>query len=815
MNPAAATRRVAKNLPAAVPCPAGNPTARIDRLRCQIESAPYTICLERPRLLAGFRKTRESRSDRHPLIRRAQALAYIFSRRQPRIYDDELIVGNLGSKRISGNYYPEGSSFNILEDITRLDTRTVPLKLDLREKLELLRLGITLAGESLVAKALLKPGRLHHVRELLEPVRYFVTEQAGVSHQVGNFADIVRHGLERSWRQANTCLESDRCTDGSALDADQRAFYRALIITVNGIRAMAGRLANEATRLAENFPANSRRRLELERVAAACERVPFLPARNFQEGLQACWIMHVAMNLEDFEQGLSFGRLDQALWELYQQDIASGALSREQATELLACFELKCGESIPLYSERIDKYFSGANAAFAITVGGVDAAGADVTNELSGLILEAYSWIGTREPNIHARVHAGTPPWFLDKCMETLQRTGNRPALMGDEAIIGALQQAGMTLPHARDYGIIGCTELASQGRTYNSADAALFNLPLCLELALNEGRGFDGKRRGVVTPPVAGMTRFDDVVSAYRAQVRGAMAELADALAALETAYRRYRTTPVNSLLTEGCLEAGRDITWGSAVYDFTSIQAVGLADVGDSLHALRRIVFEEGRYSLGEFVNILKSDFRGQEALARELANRPDRFGNGDAAADTMTQLAADVFTDAVTARRNTRGGPWLAGFYSMTCGFAFGRHTGALPNGRRAGTRLSNGVSPCDGADRNGPTAMLRSVASLDKRAWGNCHVLNVKFDKRIVAGTAGRRVLSRLFRHYLTEQGGMQVQVSVLDAATLIEARKNPDAFPNLVVRVSGYSAYFRDLQPEIQDEIIARATHGLA
>jgi len=378
-----------------------------------------------------------------------------------------------------------------------------------------------------------------------------------------------------------------------------------------------------------------------------------------------------------------------------------------------------------------------------------------------------------------------------------------------------------MSAEHARDYAVIGCVEMASQGRTYNSSDAALFNLPLCLELALNQGSRFKGKARiegprrfGANTPPVSSMGSFDDLLEAFRVQVRHGVDDMVKVIGWLEEVYRWHRTTPVNSILTEGCLEKGKDVTWGGGLYDYTSVQAAGLADAGDSLYVLKRVVFDEKRFDLEEFVKILKDNFRGHEDLRVELATKLQRYGNGDHDADRMTQLAADAFADALWAHRNTRGGQYVPGFYSMTCHVGFGKVTGALPDGRPAGKRLSNGLAPVDGAERLGPTAVLRSAASLDSRKWMNCHALNLKFDKKTVQGQTGRKALVHLFRNYFS-QGGMQVQVNVLDAETLKAAKKDPASYPGIVVRVAGYCAYFNDLQPDVQEEIIDRTAHGLS
>ncbi len=792
------------------------PTARVARLRETLLAEPYSICLERPELLRRFAKSREGKRARkdHPAVRRAKALAYLMAQREARVYDDELIVGNMSSKRVGANYYPEGGSVNILEDLPRWDRRRVRLQLSAAEKRKLLRLGLGGVPSSVGGRALLRRGRTSHFLDFFRAQRYFVTEEAGIGHQVVDYRKVVEQGLGAVRRDARQRLREGCLADGTVLDEDNRAFYESVQLAVDGIGRMAANLADAADRRAQERGLSSSRRDELRRSAAACRRVPLHPARTLHEGLQACWLVHLALNLEDFEQGLSFGRLDQILWPLYRADVDQGRLTSEAAVELLASFCLKTCETIPLYSERIDHYFSGFGVAQGITLGGTDADGDDVTNELSSLVLDAYAGLLTREPALHVRVHPGTPPEFLRQCAEVVQLGAGKPSFFGDQQVVRALEGVGMSSPDARDYAVIGCVEMASQGRTYNSSDAALFNLPLCLELALGEGTPFAGGRRiGAATPPLASLATFEQVVDAFLTQARHAMDDVAQVIGWLEEAYRIHRTTPVNSMLTAGCLDTGRDVTWGGARYDLTSIQCVGLADAGESLHALDDLVFRQRRFGLEEFVGILRADFAGHDALQAELRGRLPRYGNGCGDVDARVQLAADVFSDAVTALRNGRGGKYVPGFYSMTCHHGFGLSTGALPNGRRSGARLSNGLAPVDGADRSGPTAVLRSAASLNSSRWANCGALNLKFDRRAVAGPAGARALAHLVTDYVA-RGGMQVQINVLDADTLRAAQAEPAAHPGVVVRVAGYCAYFTDLQPEVQDEIIERTTHGI-
>ncbi len=813
------TSRTLAPEPGLKPFPA--PTERISRIRSELLSTPYSICLERPKLFDRFARSPEGKAARkeHPLVRRAQALAYVFSQRRPRVYPDELIVGNMTSKRIASNYYQEGGSVNIVEDVWRLKHRAIPLHLSLAEKAYLVSVAARKGVTSVGGRAMLRPGRVSHFIDIFRAKRHFVTEEAGVGHQVGDYRMVVHEGLRSVDEEATRRLESGTMPDGVALTKDQEAFFRSVRITIEGIRQMAANLAGEAERQAQEPGISLERREELLEIAQACRWVPYEPARTFQEGLQAIWLVHIAINLEDFEQGLSFGRLDQILYPLYLADIEEGRLTEERACEILASFCLKACETLPLYSERIDKFFSGGGVAQAITVGGTDAEGRDVANELTGLILDSYAQVLTREPALHVRVHPDTPDWLMRKAVQLIQLGTSRPSLFGDPAVVRALETAGMSTEHARDYAVIGCVEMASQGRTYNSSDAALFNLPLCLELALNQGRRFPGKRAvqrkrmGAATPPVSEMKSFEDVLAAFRAQVADGVADMVKVITWLEEVYRIWRPTPVNSILTHGCMESGKDVTWGGGFYDYTSVQAAGLADTGDSLYALMRVVFDEKRFSLPEFVEILKSDFRDHEPLRVELATRFPRYGNGDPEVDAMTQVAADMYSDAVISHHNSRGGLYIPGFYSMTCHIGFGRKTGALPDGRHAGARLSNGLAPADGTERQGPTTVLRSAASLDSSKWGNCCALNMKFHKGLVQGETGVRALSSLFRNYF-DQGGMQVQVNVLDADMLRAAKEDPKLYPDLVVRVAGYCVYFNDLQPAAKDEIIERTAHGI-
>ena len=443
--------------PTAVPSapfhPFAEPPSRIAAIRDAVLHAPASVCLERPSLLRRFSLSREGRMARrgHPLVRRARFLRFLLANRKPRIYPDELIIGNMTSRRIAANFYPEGGSMNIFEDLFRLERRQSPLVLNFGEKVRLAGFCAESLGRSIGAKALLRPGWLSDFFDFFRARRYFITEEAGVAHQAGDYHRLIRHGLVRADREAENALERNAFSDGQRLSRDQVAFFRSVRLAIQGIRRMAKNLADEAEKEAGRPGLSSRRREELLQAARACRHVPYHPARTFAEGLQSCWLVHVALIQEDFEQGMSFGRLDRFLEPLFRQDLANGTLTREQSLEYIASFQLKTCETLPLYSQRIDQFFSGNGVAQGITLGGVDEAGKDTTNELSHLFLEAYAWLRTREPALHVRLHDDTPAPFLEKAVAVVQLGCGKPSFFGDRAVIRALTEtAGMTLPHAR-----------------------------------------------------------------------------------------------------------------------------------------------------------------------------------------------------------------------------------------------------------------------------------------------------------------------------------------------------------------------------
>jgi formate C-acetyltransferase len=506
--------------------------------------------------------------------------------------------------------------------------------------------------------------------------------------------------------------------------------------------------------------------------------------------------------------------MDQYLYPYYRKEKSKKRITREGAKAILASFSIKMSEIIPVFSRQITRFHGGMFNGQVVTVGGVDKQGRDGTNELTYIFLEIMNELRMRQPNYHARFHSRSPRKYRDTVSRILAGGSNSPALYNDDIIIRTMRGHGYALPDARDYTAVGCVEPVSQGKSFSSTDAALVNVPILLEMALNRGKRFGSPvRTGARTLHPGGMSSMEDVTIAFRAQLRHMMARVITDLQAIELANRRYHPTPLTSMLLDDCLKNGICSTAGGARYNFSGIQCVGPADTGDALRAIEKAVFIDRRMTLPGLVKLLKGNFKRKEELAyfRNLV----KYGNDDPDTDRWTARVVEEFTDTLEASGlNTRGGPYVTGLYSVTAHEFYGRVTGAMPHGRKKGEAFASGISPVNGADRKGPTALINSTCRIDFTRAANGINYNLKFSNHTLRGKVGIAALEALVKTYF-QKGGMQVQINVLDRDELIRARDNPALHPNLLVRVSGYSAYFNDLTPAMKEEIISRTSVNIS
>ncbi len=787
--------------------------ARLHSLREIMLKTPYSVCIQKARLITEYMKSREGQVG--PMIlRRAGALAHILDNVEVIIYPEELIVGSTASRRIAAMLHPDLSGLLLWPEIHDLRTRpTNPLQITDEEIRVLEEEVFPFWSDKSVAAYAGKFSCPEQPMEMLMQIGYYIlTQFAGISHITPKYEKVVRQGFlgicEEAERHINRLEEIESAGGMTPELLSQLHFYEAVRVTSQAATRFAERYRAGALQLAE-VTADVTRRQELLEIAEVLERVPALPARTFREAVQSVWLAHVVVHQENFQHGISFGRLDQYLYPYYAADMEAGRLEYGDAVELLGCMMVKCAEILPLFNSVGTKFFSGLSSAQGITLGGTNESGEDATNDLSYAFLDAFDMVRLRQPNLHARIHPKTPDEFLMKIADTVKKGGGMPALFGDKGVIPGLSLQGDTASDAWDYSIVGCVEPNVQGKTFSACGAAFLNLGIALEMALTGGQSrFNDLRIGPDTGDASRFTSIEDVIEALGEQIAFLVRNAAAGNTAIELAHMDIYPTPMLSALVEGCMESGKDVTVGGALYNFTGMQGVGLADVADSLAAIDELVFKRKSVTMAELLKALDDDYVGHERLRQQIRNHAPKFGNENEAADAFARRVADIYSKEVLKYRNPRGGNYVPGFWCMTTHNGFGSYLGALPNGRKAGAGLAEGITPSAGMDRSGPTAALKSIISVGMQRIGNGCTVNQKFSPSALAGEKGSRDLASLIRAYF-DLGGMHVQFNVVDRETLIDARKHPERYPGLLVRVSGYSAYFADLTPEMQDEIIAR------
>jgi pyruvate formate-lyase/glycerol dehydratase family glycyl radical enzyme len=779
---------------------------RVRMLHAQVLATPPSVCVERALLLTEFYKKRIDRAE--PVVmQKARALRYMLSHKQPTIHQGELLVGNFTAHRVGGGLYPELHGIAMLEDIWSFARRTVnPVRLSARDRWLLLRHVIPYwAPRFLAIRAAPLARTWRFLVDQMTPKKYLINETGGISHFVPDYATLVALGTEGLRQRARAQLAT---TPPEAMAA---VFQRAVEVVCSGVEELADLYAGEADRLSAEAHDASRRQ-ELETIARMCRHVPRHGARSFHEALQSIVFMQIALNIESLDNSVSLGRLDQILWPYYEKDVAAGALTAEAALELLGCFAIKLCEIVPVFSRRLTAFHGGLFNGQVAVVGGERPDGTDGTNTLSLLMIELMDKLRTRQPNWHARVHSSrSPAEYRSLIARNLANGAVSPAIYNDQIIVPLLEARGFTEHDARDYSTVGCVEPVASGKSYLSTDAALLNLGLCLELALNQGRRFASRRViGAATPKAETCTSIADVVALLRAQIETMVSRLIGDLQMIEEANARLHPTPLTSAMIAGCIESGRDASAGGAIYNGSGVQGVGVVDVGDSLAAIDAVIFKEQRATMAELVAACRHGFASTPQLRARLLGAP-KYGNDVEAADRWVGKVMELFGSALSHHKNTRGGDYAAGYYSVTAHQAFGTVVGALPSGRLAKAAFSSGIAPASGQDRQGPTASLRSAAALPLHLALNGVNLNLQLVPWLFRGSEGMQRMRWLLDGAFA-QGCMQLQVNVLGPEILCEARDNPGRYPGLLVRVSGYSAYFDDLSPAMKQELIDRTFH---
>ncbi len=577
--------------------------------------------------------------------------------------------------------------------------------------------------------------------------------------------------------------------------ARSEAFWNAGLLVCEAGCLLGERYAEEARRLALRASCGEERR-RLERMAEACARVPARGARNLFEAVQSLWLGHVLSCGEDGINANSIGRLDQMLQPWYAADLAAGRITRGDAVELMQEFACKLYQDYDVQ---------------AITLAGRDAAGADLANDMTGIILEATEGLGFVR-DLSVRLHAQSPPRLLSQCARMIARGGGIPFLFNDDCFIPALIDHGISADDVGDYAPIGCVELTIPGKANPHAVSGWFHLAKCLELALFDGVDpRTGERIGPATGEFGRCASFEDFYAAYRKQVEFFAQRMVYHVNRGELAQREGGPLPCWSVLTNDCIRRGRDITDGGARYLYHSICVLGIPNTADCLEALRTLVFQQGKVTPAELLTALRDDFQGHESLRQMLLRGAPKYGNGCPEVDALAADAAAHFIDLMDAARSPLGGRFVVHLFSFILNIGFGRGLGATPDGRRAGEPIAYSLSAQQGRDEEGVSALLSSLARLPhgRAAGGTAAIIDL--DPAMVAGAEGVERLVSLLRAAIRMRVG-QMQFNVVTAERLRQARQDPERYGNIPVRVAGYSQVFRLLTPELQEHIIARTKH---
>ncbi|MDY0312259.1 MAG: glycyl radical protein [Desulfobacterales bacterium] len=783
-------------------------TPRIQRLRRRSLDAQPRISVERAVLLTDFYQSAAARNASVP-VRRALAFKHILENKAIWIGEDELIVGERGPAPKETPTYPE-ICLHSLADLEILDSRPkIPYAVDDDTR--------RIYAEKIIP--------FWQNRTIRERIFSHMTEDWLAAYQAGIFTEfqeqrspghtaggdkIFRLGMADLRLQiAEQIHKLDFACDSHALERFEQ--LRAMDIAAQALIDWAVRHAErlEAMATAETDPA---RRGELLEMAAVCRKVPARAPETFHEALQTYWFVHVGVITElNPWDAFNPGRLDQHLYPFYRREIEAGTLTEDRAKELLGAFWIKFNNHPAPPKTGVTGQESNTYTDFAlINLGGVDRNGADAVNELTYLILDVIEEMRLLQPSSMVQLSKKNPDRFIHRALKIVRTGFGQPSVFNTDAIVQELVRQGKDIGDAREGGASGCVEAGAFGREAYIL-TGYFNLAKLVELTLNNGMDpRTGRQLGPATGRAEDFVDFAAFFDAWRRQLAHFIDIKIRGNNAIEQINGRYMPVPFLSLLIDDCIANGRDYNAGGARYNTSYIQGVGLGSTTDALTAVRHHVFDQGTVRLTELKQALAADFEGFEDLRRRLLNETPKYGNDDEAADAVLREVFEAYYAAVNGRPNARGGVHRVNLLPTTCHVYFGSVIGALPDGRKAGQPLSEGISPVQGADRNGPTAVVRSASKIDHLRTGGT-LLNQKFLPQVLADDTGIRKLGQLVRGYF-RMDGHHIQFNVVDADTLREAQRHPENHRDLIVRVAGYSDYFVDLTPALQEEIIRRTAH---
>jgi formate C-acetyltransferase len=742
-------------------------------------------------------------ADEPVCLKRARALSAALEEITIRINPGELIVGNRTPGIRGGVVFPESGLSWLNEEMDTLETR-VQDRFAVREE------------DKKIFREKIYP---YWQGKTLEDVI-----QSKIGREIQDIKRIVKIN-QKDHAQGHICPDTERWLKEGPSGIIERAltmrdrdgadttWYDSVVITLEGAKAFMLRYAALADDLAGNTKALKDGIDDLHTVSEICRALAQRPAESFREALQSVWFLYVILQMESNASSFSPGRMDQYLYPFYKKDVESGKITKECALELIEALWLKFNQIVYMRNKEGAHYFAGFPIGFNIALGGQDQEGNDASNELSFLFLKAQELIGLPQPNLSARVFEKSPEDLLQICSLVISKGSGMPQIFNDESVIPALEHVGISHEDAVNYAIVGCVELTSQGNNLGWSDAAMFNLVKVLELTLTGGECLiDKVQKGCSTGTLVDYQTFSELEDGFREQIDRYIRRMITCCEVVEQLHAEILPSPFLSSVINDCLERGLDVTAGGSHYNLSGIQVIQPANIADSLATLKKLVFDEQRIDKKELLEALKNDFEDNELLRQLLLNKVPKYGNDVEWVDELGNKWISYFANQLKEFRNWRGGPYHAGMYTVSAHVPMGKNVGATPDGRHSGTPLADGgLSAVYGRDMQGPTALLRSVNRIDSINGSNGTLLNMKFSPDFFKERGGIDRFAgflRAFAHHRIHH----VQFNVLSEKDLLQAKKYPEKYRSLTVRVAGYTAYFIELASDLQDEIIARTTY---
>lgn len=771
---------------------------RIEVLKTRMLEQPRYVSIEQALIITKTYQEHETDSKQ---VKRAWSLYNALTQIEIGIEPEELIVGNRTKGVRYGVVFPESGISWVDREFETIPTRPQDKFLVHPEDIETFRKVIVPYWKGKSLEDIVHQRIGDEISEISKVVKINQTD-----HAQGHICPNVKEWLELG--PAGVIAKAEKNLVGA--NASQQEFYRCVILVMQGVQKFMQRYADLLEEKADSYPKYTASMCELAKI---CQNLQNRPAQSFHEALQSTWFLFVVLHMESNASSFSPGRLDQILYPYYQKDLAEKKMDDDQALEMIECLWLKFNEIVYLRNKNSAKYFAGFPIGFNVAVGGQDENGNDASNALSHLLIQAQEDIGLPQPNLSVRLFEHTDQALLTHAVKCVSKGSGMPQFFNDKAIVSPLMDLGISKQDALNYAIVGCVELTTHGNNLGWSDAAMFNMNKVLELTLNHGKCLlTGKQMGPDLGSLSTYASFSDLEAAYQKMMEYFIEKMIPCCEGVEKAHIDCLPTPFLSAVIDDCMDKGMDVTAGGAHYNLSGIQMIQVANLADSLAAIKELVYDKKKVDASHLEKALQNNFVGDEVLRQMLLHRVPKYGNDVAWVDELGAKWALYFREQLRKYKNYRNGPYHTGMYTVSAHVPMGQNVGASADGRFAQDPLADGgLSAVYGRDIQGPTAVLKSVSKMDNSCTTNGGLLNMKFLPDFFKTEAGITKFCNFLRAFVDLEVP-HIQFNVVSKENLLDAQKHPDQYRSLTVRVAGYTAYFTELAGDLQNEIIARTSY---